>query len=58
MTAAPHCRAGSIEREEKDPKQEPSSVKSRMQKLTEQRRCWDGGMCLTLHDVVNKSVQW
>ncbi|KAJ6662023.1 hypothetical protein lerEdw1_012870 [Lerista edwardsae] len=44
MTSAPQCLAGATEREEKDPKHEPSSVKSRMQKLAEQRRYWDGDL--------------
>lgn len=58
MSPASQFPAQSIEREEKDCKNESSvgSVKSRMQKLAEQRRYWDGGMCLTLHDVVLKIV--
>lgn len=45
--------APSTENEEQDPKSEPvavASVKTRMQKLAEQRRGWDsGGMCFTLN---------
>lgn len=39
--------APSIETEEQDVKSEQTpvaSVKTRMQKLAEQRRCWDNGM--------------
>ncbi|XP_066483442.1 anillin [Tiliqua scincoides] len=46
VATASQLPAQFTEREDKDCKHEPSvtSVKSRMQKLAEQRRCWDGDL--------------